>query len=73
MRGVFGQFNASLIQNLVECRPTASAVVFSVRGEQFLVTHDASVRSLFVEFVVATGKWPAPNKRMSQGMMKWQY
>jgi len=62
MRGVFGQFDASLIQNLVECRPTASAVVFGVRREQFLIAHDAGVRSLFVELVVATGKRSAPNK-----------
>lgn len=62
MRGVFGQFDASLIQNLVKCRPTASAIVLRVRGEQFLIAHDAGVRPLFVELVVATGKRPAPNK-----------
>lgn len=62
MRGVFGQFDASLIQNLVKCRPTASAIVFRVRGEQFLIAHDAGVCPLFVELVVATGKRPAPNK-----------
>lgn len=62
MRGVFGQLNASLIQNLVERRPAASAVVLRVRGEQFLIAHDAGVRSLLVELVVTTGKRPAPNK-----------
>ena len=67
MRGVFGQFDASLIQNLVECRPTASAVVFGVRREQFLVAHNAGVRSLFVELVVATGKRPAPNETNESG------
>lgn len=58
--GVFGQFDASLIQNLVERRPAASAVVLGVRGEQFLLAHDAGVRPLLVELVVATGKRPAP-------------
>jgi len=62
MRGVFDQFDASLIQNLVKCRPTASAIVLRVRGEQFLLAYDAGVRPLFVELVVATGKRPAPNK-----------
>lgn len=59
VRDVFGQFDASLIQNLVERGPTASAVVFGVRGEQFLIAHDAGVRPLLVELVVATGKRPA--------------
>lgn len=62
MRGVFGKFNASLIQNFVECRPTASAVVFRIRGEQFLIAHDAGVRSFFVKLIVATGEWPVWNK-----------
>jgi len=72
MRSVFGQFDASLIQNLVERGPAASAVVLGVRGEQFLIAHDAGVRSLLVELVVATGKRPIPNKvRMNQKIVNW--
>lgn len=46
-----------LVQDIVECRPTAAGIVFGVGAEQLLMADDALVNALLIEFIILAGEW----------------
>lgn len=52
---VLGQLDAALLEDLVEGRPAAAAVVLVLRGEELLLADDAGVDAALVVLVVAAG------------------
>ena len=45
MRRIGGEFDFAFVENVAECRPTASAVEFAVTAEQDVVAYHAFVCS----------------------------